>query len=354
MNIISHKTIREEAISQKQKVAKSYSIQGGAVKGEMNMVVTGTPPKRLFTSPMFDDLIKKPMGEMNAQDLKNLVQQVIIDIASEQASIPPLYKTIYEEIVDSSFPASLEVKDIIGLQTAFGIVGDGESVPLGEFKCEELGTVHFKTYATGYSVTEEWVAFNQFWKIAQANKAIGQAHTAILDHIHLSPIISAEYKDDKLTKKETVKDGTPLQIVYASLRKGLKDAMSRKNSRGYTFKPTLALCNSSTALDVMSAIKGETERGKTLGSLGMIEKVVIYDGWAGTVNNVKYEFIAPKDNEVYLVEPKNGFKALVKKELTKIEQKGNVLSLSNLEVAEFFMRAVVADVSGAVHKVIVG
>ena len=98
-------------------------------------------------------------------------------------------------------------------------------------------------------------------------------------------------------------------------------------------------------------LKERQKKGKTLGTLGMIEKIVVYDGWAGEVNGVKYEFNAPKDNEVFLIEPKNSFKALVKKELTKLEQKGHVLSLSNLEVAQFFIRAVVADVAGSVHKV---
>lgn len=353
MKIISHDTKKEEAINIKKEILKSFAVLGGAVQGEMHLKITGNK-NRVFTNEMFTSLGKKPQGEMDVKDIKKLVQQAIIDIASEEENHPPLYKEVYEEIVDSSFPQSLQVKDIIGLQTAFGIVGDGESVPLADFQCKDLGSVSFKTMATGYSVTEEWVAFNQAWKIEQANKAIGEAHSAILDHIHFSPIIKAKYKDKSETKKVAVKDGSALQIVYASLRQGLKDAMGRKNRRGYVLKPTVALCNSSTALDVMSAVKGETEKGKNLGSLGMIEKVIVYDGWAGEVNGAKYDFDAPADNEVYLIEPKKTFKALVKKAITRVQQKGNILSLTNLEVAEFFIRAVVADVEGSVHKVIVG
>ena len=354
MDLISYEAKRKELYMNKPIIQKAYSIQGGALSGEMKLKITGSGRERVFTNEMFTNLSQRPKGEMGASELKELIQQAIIDIASEEANHPPLYKEIYEEIKDSSFPQSLEVKDIVGLQTAFGIVGDGEDVPLADFRCEDLGTVHFKTMATGYSVTEEWVAFNQAWKIESANKALGNAHSAILDHIHLVPIINATYDTKSETKKVAVKDGTPLQIVYHSLRQGLKDAMSRRNRHGYIFKPTIALCNSSTALDVMSAVKGETEKGKTLGTLGMIEKVVVYDGWAGEVNGVKHEFASPKDNEVFLIEPKKSFKALVKKELTKLEQKGNVLTLSNLEMVQFFIRAVVADVKGSVHKVIVG
>ena len=354
MKLVSYESKREEALKIMPTITHSYSVQSGALAGEIGIKITGNKGKRIFTNEMFEGLSKKPKGEMGAPELKELIQQAIVDIASEQVNHIPLYKDVYEEIKDSSFPQSLEVKDIVGLQTAFSIVSDGESVPLSDFRFEDLGTVHFKTMATGYSVTEEWVAFNQAWKVEQANKALGQAYSAILDHIHLAPIISANYDSKSETKKVAVKDGTPLQIVYHSLRQGLKDAMSRRNRYGYIFKPTIALCNSSTALDVMSAVKGETEKGKTLGTLGMIEKVIVYDGWAGEVNGVKHEFASPKDNEVFLIEPKKSFKALVKKELTKLEQKGNVLTLSNLEIVQFFIRAVVADVKGSVHKVIVG
>lgn len=353
MNLINYDSMRRDSIAQKMQISKEYNIAGLAT-GEVSMKITGQKGKRIFDNEKFAQLKNKPAGELHITELKELMKQTIIDISSEQAQKPPIYTNIYEEIKDSSFPASLQVKDVIGLQTAFSIVGDGQAVPLADFRVDDMGTVYFKTFATGYSVTEEWVAFNQFWKVEMANKAIAQAYNAILDHIHLSPIIKATYGADKETGKATISGATPLVTVYNSLRNGIKDAMRRRTARGGILRPSVALCNSSTALDVLSAIKGETEKGKTLGSIGMIENVISYDGWVGEVNGIKYEFGAPADNEVFLIEPKRGFKALVKKEITKIEQKGNVLTLGNLDVVEFFMRAVVADVANSVHKVMVG
>ncbi len=353
MNVVSYNTKREEALLQKKTILKEWEGAGNSLKGEMKLTVTGEKGKRLFTSELFNTLSKKPQGEMSVNELKALVKQAVVDISSEMQAKPPLYKEIYEEIKDSSFPASLEVKDVIGMQSAFGIVGDGEAVPLAEFKVEDMGTVRFKTYATGYSITEEWVAFNQFWKIEMANKMVGQAHNAILDHIHFAPIISATYDAKAKTAKQTVTGGTALQNVYESIRKGLKDAMGRRTARGDILRPSVVLCNSATAMDIQSAVKGETEKGKMLGTLGMIEKIIAYDGWQGKVNGVEYKFDAPKNNVIYLIEPKRGFKALVKKEVTRVEQKGNILRLGNLDVVEFFMRAFVADVANSVHEVTV-
>lgn len=356
LKIISYDTKREDAIKEKQKVTKEYEGFAGSIAGEMTMQVTGKQGKKLFTSDAFQALKKEVQGEMGMAQIKEMLKQVVLDISSEQAIKPPLYTEIYEEIKDKSFPASVEVKDVIGLRAAFGIVGDGEAVPLADFKVKSMGSAHFKTYATGYSVTEEWVEFNQFWKIEMANKALGEAHNAILDHIHLSPIFTAKLEKEAETDKwvgktEEEKKASALTKIYNSLRQGIQEALKRRTERGYIFKPSVLICNSATSLDVMSAIKGETEKGKTFGSIGMIDKIIIYDGWAGNVNGVKYDFAGPKNNEVYLVEPKRGFKALVKKDVTRIEQKGNVLRLGNLDVAQYFMRAVVADIANGVHKI---
>lgn len=356
LKVISYDTKRVDAIREKRKITREYEGFNESITGEMNMQVTGKQGKKLFTSDAFLALKKAPQGEMNSSQIKEMLKQVVLDISSEEAIKPPLYTEIYEEIKDKSFPASVEVKDVIGLNAAFGIVGDGESIPLADFKVENMGSAHFKTYATGYSITEEWVEFNQFWKIELANKALGEAHNAILDHIHLSPIFTAKMEKEAKTDKwegktEEEKKASALTKIYNSLRAGLQDALKRRTARGYIFKPSVLICNSATSLDVESAIKGETEKGKTFGSIGMIDKIIVYDGWAGTVNNVKYDFKGPQDNEVYLIEPKRGFKALVKKDVTRIEQKGNVLRLGNLDVAQYFMRAVVADIANGVHKI---
>lgn len=356
LKVISYDTKREDAIKEKQKIVKEYEGFSGSIAGEMNMQITGKKGKKIFNSDAFFALKKNPQGEMNLGQIKEMFKQVVLDISSEQAVKPPLYTEIYEEIKDKSFPASIEVKDVIGLNAAFGIVNDGESVPLADFKVKSMGSAHFKTYATGYSITEEWIEFNQFWKIEMANKALGEAHNAILDHIHLSPIFTTKLEDEAKSgkwegKTDEEKKVSSLTKIYNSLKTGLQDALKRRTARGYIFKPSILICNSATSLDVMSAIKGETEKGKTFGSIGMIDKIVVYDGWAGTVNGVKYDFTGPKNNEVYLVEPKRGFKALVKKDITRIEQKGSVLKLGNLDVAQYFMRAVVADIANGVHKI---
>ncbi|MEL3899317.1 hypothetical protein [Treponema phagedenis] len=348
MEIITKQSIRDKNKADKQQIKAHYSVPGKP-EGEMTFMHTGEGAKKFFTQAMFDGL-RAAEGEMMAEEsIRAFVRQTVLDITSAAAENPALFTEIYDVITNPAFSEMVEVRDLIGLQAAFGIVSDGESVPLAGFKVGKMEAVRLLTYALGYSISKDWVAYNKLWKIEQANKAIGVAYTAVLDHMHLSPIIEGKYEKEAVTEK--VAGSTDLETVWLTLRKGLKDALKRKAKSGYRLRPSIALCNTATAMDVEAAISGLLQKGTQLGTLGQIQKVLAYDGWDGEVNGRVYNFPAPKDGEVFLIEPRKSFKALVKTDLTKLEQKGDIMRLSEVDVAAFFRRAVVADISGSVQKV---
>lgn len=350
MDFITQDVIRKNNIAAKRQFKKGYSLPN-APMGEMTFMQTGEGGKKLFTQEMIEKISKLPAGEMmSLADVKAFVQQTVLDVTIAQAEHPTVYQEIYDEIVNSAFPETVKVRDLIGLQAAFGVVHDGESVAMASFKLGKFESVDMQTFAAGYSISKDWVDYNQFWKVDQANRALGIAHNAILDHIHLSPIISASYTGKAITNKVST-GSTNLENVWLTLRSGIQAALKRKSSHGYLLRPTIALCNSATAMDVEAAVNGLLQKGTQLGSLGVIQKVIAYDGWDGEVNGVVHNFAATKDNEVYLIQPKQTFKALVKTDITQLSQRGNILTLSELDVAQFFRRAVVADVTNSVHKV---
>ena len=351
MEFISPETIRMKNATEK----KQMSLQYRAPKvpaGEMAIEDTGAGTRsEIFTREMLARAVDLPSGEMmSVEDLHKFAKQAVLDVSLGMAEHPALYSFIYEEIKNADFPRTIKVMELIGMRAAFGVTNDGESVPMADFKFGKLDTVEFKTFAAGYSISRGWVNFNEFWKLPQASKALGIAHNAILDHLHLSPIITHSYTGNAVTNKVTT-GSTDLENVWLTLRQGLKDALKRTNAGGYRIRPTIALCNSATAMDVEAAIKGLLQKGTQLGQLAQIQSVLSYDGWTGEVGGIKYEFKAPADNEVYLIVPKRSFKALVKEDLTHLEQRGNILTLSELDVVETFTRCAVAGVADAVHKV---
>lgn len=354
MDFITQDTIRKDNLAAKREIKKAYTIPGAPV-GEMTFKHTGNGNKRIFTKEnlsRYFDKDGRPTGEMmSLQDLRSFMQQSVLDITVEQEEHPTIYKEIYDEIVSTDFSETINVRDIIGLEAAFSVVHDGESVELASFKALKKEVVNMLTFGAGYSVSSDWLAYNQFWKVGQANKALGRAYNATIDHIHLSPIINATYASKAVTNKVAT-GATDLENVWLTLQKGLKAALGRTSTHGYRLRPTVALCNSSTAIDVEAAVKGLLEKGTQLKQLGIIQKVIAYDGWEGEVNGIQRNFEAPKDNEVYLIQPKETFKALVKTDLTELRQRGDIMRLSELDVAQYFRRGVIADVENSVHKVL--
>lgn len=352
MKFLTRESVREGVLQQKGKKVLAFAAPR-MPRGEMTVVYTGAERKALFTRQMLDAALNAPAGEMmSTADISAFVRQAAVDIAVGAFEYPTVYQHIYDIIKNADFPRHVNVRDFIGMVAAFGIVEEGESVPLAGFKVGKVQSVDFKTYAAGYSISHDWVQFNEFWKVPQANKALGVAHNAINDHIHLYPIISHSYTGAAKTSAVTT-GATALENVYLSLREGIKGALKRKASNGYRVRPTVALCNSATAMDVEAAVKGLMQKGTQLGELGQIKTVVAYDGWEGEVNSVVYSFDAPKDNEVFLIAPKATFKSLVKEDLTTLKQRGNVLTLSEMDVAQAFTVAPVAGVANAVQKVLI-
>ena len=350
MDFITQDVIRKNNLAAKRRLKKGYSLPN-APMGEMSLMNTGEAGKKFFTQEMLEKISKLPAGEMmSLADVRAFVQQATLDITVAQADYPTVYQDIYTEIVNASFPETIKVRDLIGLQAAFGVVHDGESIKMASFKVGKFESVDMQTFAAGYSISKDWVDYNQFWKVDQANEALGIAANALLDHIHLLPILSASYTGKAVTNKVTT-GSTALENVWLTLRAGIQDALDRKGLHGHKLRPSIALCNSSTAMDVEAAVKGLLQKGSQLEELGVIQKVIAYDGWDGEVNGIVHNFPAPKKNEVYLIQPKRSFKSLVKTDITQLSQRGNILTLSELDVAQFFRRAVVADVTNSVHKV---
>lgn len=352
LKVITRDSIAAERLGKGEVQKILYSAPGAS--GEMGFKFTGSgKDKQIFTGEMLarckENMIAGEM--MNPADLKAFIDQTIVDVTAAKNMFPTLYQEIYREQVNKDFPQDVKVRDFIGLVAAFAKVGLGESIPLAEFKSGVLEYASFETEATGYQIYREWILFNQLWNITNANEALGRAYNARMDNMHLLPIIGATYSGGAVTAKVTT-GTTALENVWLSLRQGIKDAAKRRHTvSGQILKPTVAICNTATAMDVEAAIKGLLQSGSELGQLGQIQKVIAYDGWSGKVNGKTITYAGPADNVVYLVEPKTGFISLVKEERTRLEQKGSVLTLSEMDVAETFTKTLIADTAESVQKV---
>jgi hypothetical protein len=125
------------------------------------------------------------------------------------AEIPLLYGPLYERI-NGPFPGGVFQIDENTLQAdvIFLQKFEGGEVEFGTLRrgAPALGSI--QTYAAGFEWTEDLVEFDRTWSIELHNRAFGRAYNALLNHLHISPILGYTY---------TAPNQTPANATGATL-----------------------------------------------------------------------------------------------------------------------------------------
>jgi hypothetical protein len=295
----------------------------------------------------------KPLGELNTPaDLYDFVQKSVIDMTKGLIDNPVLYKDIYREVNDPTLTRHVDVKEFTGLDIAFATVLPGESVPLASFKVGAKSTAEIVTYGTGYAITRDWIAYNEAYRVAQAQRQLGFAFNAMLNNIYLGPIIAASYTGTKTTAADNTEGASERELIRRSIWKAMVDAMKRKHpTTTQALRPTILLANSVTAFRIAEVIQNRlVEKGSEYAPLAQIQKIIAYDGASLSVAGKTYTYSGPADNKAYLIQPKEGFVELIKEDLTPLVQVGDLMKLAAEERVWEFMRGVIADTANYVHE----
>jgi len=224
---------------------------------------------------------------------------------------------------------------------------EGQEVHFGSLSVEQGPIATIQEYTAGFEYTKELIDFNEMFRIVLINQAIGQAYNALLNHIHLYPIFSYNnYKTKNVTtwKGET---GDPLWLgIYKTLRQAIIDATLAKRPA------TVLLANPADRFDIELALRGGfTIEGTTYPALSGIDTIIYYEGWQGTMNGKPYEYKGVPQGEAYLIRPKQGFKELVKKDLTIETTSGDLTRLVEAQIIAYAYRGVFAALDENVQKV---
>jgi hypothetical protein len=325
-----------------KEVVKQFQVGGEMHRVKVKFTGNGAPTR-----------YNKPLGELDTPaDLYDFIQKSVIDMTKGLAENPLLYKDIYREVNDPTLTRHIDVKEFTGVSMAFADLLPGESVPLADFKTGDKSTAEIVTYGTGYAITRDWIAYNEAYRVAQAQRMLGYAFNAMLNNIYLGPIIAGTYTETKTTAADATENATERELVRRSLWKAIIDAMERKHPvTTQALRPTIALANSVTAFRIADVINNRlVEKGSEYAPLSQIQKIIAYDGATITVAGKVYTYAGPSDNKVYLIQPKEGFVELIKEDLTALVQAGDIMRLAAEERVWEFMRGVIADTANYVHE----
>ncbi|GKV54244.1 hypothetical protein NCCP2222_01910 [Sporosarcina sp. NCCP-2222] len=332
----------------------------GTVETVVPFVLNGkqeTVPKKIVNGEMEVIDYDKPLGEMMTSETarKELVQKVVLDVELGREEVPVLYKPIYETLTDPNFPKEFEAKWAQSGAVIFFEHLEGEEVKFGSLQAESGPIARIKGYAAGFEYTKEMEIFNQMFNFEIMNRAFGEAHNALLNHLHLGPIIQHNYKaanktaaqyTNELGKALENKTGAHYMLsLRATLRQALKDARVAKRPG------TVLLANSADKEDIQDALGSMTIQATPYGATAGISDIIYYDGWDTNVARKEYAYPGVPQGKAFLIRPKRGFKELVKQGLQVNSTIGDLSRLVEAQIVGDFWRGVFAAVEENVQVI---
>jgi hypothetical protein len=212
---------------------------------------------------------------------------------------PLLYTPLYDIVSDASLPKNVDVDTLGPGGVIFEEVFEG-----GEVKFSGIGsgefTVPIRHWATGLEYSKDLVIYNSLWNVAIFERAMGVAHNALLNHLHLSPITTYTYAAANQTAANT--DGDSVVENYLLT---LQDAVTaaKADSTNPRRGPYALLVSSSNVFMMERALTKVPQTGFTLQSsaIDAITSVIVYDGWTGTRGRKSVTYTGVAANTAYLV-----------------------------------------------------
>jgi hypothetical protein len=249
---------------------------------------------------------------------------------------PTLYEPLYDIIEDSSLPRTLNVKRIGPGGVVLEEIEEGGEVTFASVKSSEFA-VTMKHYGVGLEYSKDLVIFNELWNVPIVERQVGIAYNALLNHIHLNPILAAAYAAANQTAANTSGSTTVEDFMLT-----IEDAIA--NSRADTTNPRRGpyalLINSAQEIIVQKALTREVQQGLATQSrvLDSIQSVISYDGWSGTRGLKTTTYGGVTSGTGYLVSLQyrdQDFQSYVKQGLDSV--------MGNADISRFILEQIVWD-----------
>jgi len=309
--------------------------------------------KRIVNGEMETFELTRPVGEMitTASGLTQLVQKVVLDLELGREQVPLLYTPIYRRRENRNFPQFVDIRPFVGARVVFLEHLEGEEVKFGDLLVGPASTVPIVTYTAGFEWTEDVVEYSQDWSVAELSRAMGEAYNALLNHLHLGPIISYDYPQKNKTAAST-EGGTYLEKLRNTIIAGLKDAALDKDQlTGAPRRPTVLLAHSSRQWDIEQALQRQQIGGTVYPPISQINTLIFYDGYSVTVGEKTYTYPGVDPNKAYLIDPTKYFVELVKHDLIVDAGGADVKRLIQGAIVGRARRGVVAAPEKAVQEI---
>lgn len=333
--VVSQETIRE-SMRQGTHESQIPFMLGGRLEDVTKKVVNGE---------METFQLSKPIGEMitsgSLSQFRDLLRKVVLDVELGRMLQPVVYAPIYETVTDSNFPRVLDMKWALQGIVVFTEWMDGQEVRFGRLDAISGPTARILTFAAGFEYGKEIIDFNETFRVEMLNRALGEAHNALLNDIHLRPIISHTYVAGNITNWIAPPAGQPSWVGIRETLVAAQKTMARAMRPG-----TVLLANPVMQAEIELALRGgHLIDGTQYPALSGITTVIYYG------NDPHHGYTGVAENRAYLIRPRGGFKELVKQDLRIEAQAGDLSRLVEEQIVAYAHRGVYAALGENVQQI---
>jgi hypothetical protein len=301
------------------------------------------PSRRKGDKPIIREMIDTAQGQMA------LLEKVRIDVAFGLADIPLLYGPVYQRISPpGGFPGGLYQIDEYTLQAnvVFLQKFEGGEVQFGTLAKGSPSVGAIQTYAAGFEWTEDMIEFDRTYSIELNNQAFGRAYNALLNHLHLSPIIGNTYSGGNLTAANAT--GTTLaektSLTFQAAYQASVLASPRRTG-------TVLLASEADRFQIETALLTPVNdvQGNPLPNVP-ITTIIYYDGETINVGSDVYAYTGVAAKSAYLIFPQRKLKELVHHDLRIDVGPPDISRLVEGQQVGRARRGVYADLTNSVQK----
>lgn len=271
---------------------------------------------------------------------------------------PTIYDSIYSITVDPTLPKKVSIYRLGTAGVVFEDIKEGQPVKFASVSESDVA-VSMVHKGVGLEYSEDLFMYNELFRVANLERQFGVAHNAMLNHVHMDPIINASgmtgdnATDGTALTSFKVTDSLPykyLRTIEAAIQTASTD---KKNPRR---GPYALVSSSGDVFTIERALSPVPQEGISSQSSARtrIQRVVEYDGWTGTRGSKETAYAGVPAGTAYLVHIADrmyDFQSYFKHELRRQEDMGDLIRFIMARTVWDVRFGVFADPKRAVHKI---
>lgn len=270
------------------------------------------------------------------------VERQRYEVAAGRDEEPLLYEAIYDSQIDTTLPKQVTIYRIGPGGVVFEEIKEGGEVKFASVT-ESNATLPIRQYGVGLEYSKSLRLYNELWNVAIVERQAGVAYNALLNHIHLNPILTATYAAANQTAASTV-GSTLVEKYMRTLENAIVAASGDTTNprRG----PYVLLVNTGQMYTVERMLNPVPQQGFTYQSsaIGLISAVVAYNGWVGTRGKKSTTYSGVTSGKAYLINTAFKFEDFLSRFKQPLE-----MAVGNPDISRFIEEQVVWDVHFGVY-----